>query len=324
MSELLSLGELLIDFTPMGQSETGVALFGRNPGGAPANVAVQATRLGVSAGFVGKVGDDMFGRFLKDTLEQNGIDTKNLILDRAHATTLAFVALTDAGDRSFSFYRNPGADTQLRFDEVDLAQIDSCRLLCYGSLLMTTEPSRSTVRELVAYAKKAGKLLAYDPNWRPPLWADQEEGVRRMAEGAAFCDIIKISEEELQLITGTDELEAGARAMLDMGPALVVVTRGPDGCNLYTREFSFASHTYDTQVKDTTGSGDSFFGAFLARVVQSGKAPADLTEQELRDFADFANAAGAVCATKNGAIPALPDAAQVEACRKNIPLLVRS
>lgn len=323
MPELLSLGELLIDFTPMGRTADGLSLFGRNPGGAPANVAVQAARLGTSAGFIGKVGRDMFGTFLKSTLEQNGVDVQNLILDDKFSTTLAFVALSETGDRSFSFYRNPGADTQLLFDEIDLTQIDGCRLLCYGSLLMTNEPSRSTVKKLVAYAKEAGKLLAYDPNWRPPLWESREEAIRRMTEGVALCDIIKISEEELALLTQGATAEQGAKELLSAGPSVVVVTKGPDGCSVYTKCFSFDAPTYDTPVKDTTGSGDSFFGAFLSRVIGSRKALDALTEAELRAFADFANAAGAVCATKNGAIPALPTPEEIDRYKRETPLLIR-
>lgn len=322
MPQLLSLGELLIDFTPSGTSPNGQMLFARNPGGAPANVAVQAARLGVSAGFIGKVGNDFFGQFLQQVLMENEIDTTNLMLDDAWATTLAFVALTPAGDRSFSFYRDPGADTQLSYEEVDLAAIDGCALLCYGSLLMTNEPSRSAVERLTAYAKQAGKLLAYDPNWRPPLWKNQEAGIAAMKKGVAWCDVMKISEEELSLISGTQEEAAGAKALLAMGPSLIIVTKGPGGCTLYTQNFTVDSPTYDTQVRDTTGSGDSFFGAFLARLIESGKHPSTLDQEELQAFADFANASGAVCAQSPGAIPALPNREQIAACQAEVPRLV--
>lgn len=322
MAQLLSMGELLIDFTPVGQTEDGRLLFARNPGGAPANVAVQAQRAGVSAGFLGRVGQDMFGDFLVKTLQDCGIETAGLSQDPDHATTLAFVQLNDQGDRDFSFYRNPGADTRLAFEGVDLSLLDQCSLLCFGSLLLTAEPSRSAVEQLVAYAKEQGKITAYDPNWRPPLWKGREdEGVRRMKSLIPLADIMKVSDEELALITGEGDLAAGAKALLDQGVSLVVVTQGPKGCTVFTPGFSFAQPTYDTPVKDTTGSGDSFFGALLAQVILSGKKPGDLSQQELSAFVDFANAAGSTCATKTGAIPAMPTTAEIEACQQNVPLL---
>lgn len=323
MAELLSMGELLIDFTPTGQTEDGRLLFARNPGGAPANVAVQAVRAGVSAGFLGKVGKDMFGDFLVKTLEDCGVETAGLLQDKEHATTLAFVQLNDRGDRDFSFYRNPGADTRLSFDETDLSLIDSCKLLCFGSLLLTAEPSRSAAERIVDYAKRKEKITAYDPNWRPPLWKDRQEGIERMKSLIPKADIMKVSEEELELLTGEARPEDGAKVLLKQGVSLVAVTLGPAGCAVFTREFSLRKHTYDTKVKDTTGSGDSFFGAFLAKIIQSGKRPAELSEQELSEFIDFANAAGAMCAAKTGAIPAMPDREEIEACRREVPLLER-
>ncbi len=322
MADIVSMGELLIDFTPVGTTEDGRLLFARNPGGAPANVAVQAKRAGVSAGFLGRVGQDMFGNFLVSTLRDCGVEIQGLSQDPDYATTLAFVQLNDQGDRDFSFYRNPGADTRLSFADVDLSLIDSCKLLCFGSLLMTAEPSRSAVEQLVDYARKQGKITAYDPNWRPPLWKGrEEEGVRRMQSLIPKADIMKVSDEELSLLTGKDRVEQGAWALLEQGVSLVVVTMGPKGCRAYTPGNTLEKPTYDTQVKDTTGSGDSFFGALLAKIVLSGKRPAQLSQEELADFVDFANAAGAVCATKTGAIPALPETAAIEACRKTIPLL---
>lgn len=321
MAQLLSMGELLIDFTPTGTTEDGRMLFARNPGGAPANVAVQALRVGVSAGFLGRVGKDMFGDFLVGTLEDCGVETQGLTQDPDYATTLAFVQLNDQGDRDFSFYRNPGADTRLVAGEKEKALVDQCGLLCFGSLLLTAEPSRSAVRELVAYAKSKGKITAYDPNWRPPLWPSVEEGVERMRSLIGLADIMKVSDEELALLTGEPDLEAGARQLLGQGVSIVVVTMGAKGCGVFTSGYTLRKNTYDTKVKDTTGSGDSFFGALLAQVVKSGKKPEDLTEGELAEFVDFANAAGATCATKMGAIPALPDTEAIEACRMTVGLL---
>ncbi len=321
MAELLSMGELLIDFTPMGETEDDRLLFARNPGGAPANVAVQALRAGVSSGFLGRVGKDMFGDFLVSTLKDCGVETAGLSQDPAFATTLAFVQLNERGDRDFSFYRNPGADTRLSFEAVNLSLLDECKLLCFGSLLLTAEPSRSAVEKLVDYARSHGKITAYDPNWRPPLWADKAEGAARMRSLIGKADIMKVSDEELALLTEQQDLASGANALLEQGVSLVVVTQGPKGCTVFTREFSLQKNTYDTKVVDTTGSGDSFFGALLAKIIQSGKRPEALSRKELADFVDFANAAGAVCATKTGAIPALPRTEEIEACRREVPLL---
>lgn len=320
MADILSMGELLIDFTPVGETEDGRLLFARNPGGAPANLAVQAVRAGISAGFLGCVGNDMFGAFLRDTLVGCGVDTAGLSLEE-EATSLAFVQLSASGDRDFSFYRSPGADTRLDFQRTNLSLIENCKMLCFGSLLLTAEPARSSVPKLVDYAKSRGKLTAYDPNWRPPLWKDQAVGITCMKGLVSKADIMKVSEEELALLTEKSNLAEGAACLLEQGPSVIAVTLGPKGCALFTKEFSLEMPTYDTQVKDTTGSGDSFFGALLTKVVQSGKAPAQLTKEELQEYVDFANAAGAMCATKTGGIPALPALEAIETCRKTVPLL---
>lgn len=322
MSQLLSMGELLIDFTPTGKTPDGRLLFARNPGGAPANVAVQARRVGVTSGFLGRVGKDMFGDFLAATLRDCGVDTAGLSQDETAATTLAFVQLSENGDRDFSFYRDPGADTQLRFEAVDLSLVERCDLLCFGSLLLTNDPSRTAVQKIVAHARALGKITAYDPNWRAPLWPSREEGVRQMRSLIPYADVMKVSDGELTLLTGQENLEDGARALLEQGVSLVVVTLGAKGCAVFSKSFLVRRYTYDTKVVDTTASGDSFFGAFLSKIILSGKRPAELTETELADFIDFANAAGAVCASRQGAIPALPTTEEILRCRENVPPLV--
>ncbi len=318
MAKLLSVGELLIDFTPAGATEEGSLLFSRNPGGAPANVAVQACRAGVSAGFLGCVGDDMFGRFLRDTLDECGVETRGLRLEPDFSTSLAFVQLNEKGDRDFSFYRNPGADTRLELSKIDMGLVDECDLLCFGSLLLTAEPSRSAVPALVDHARAKGKITAYDPNWRPPLWPSRQAGVEAMKSLLPKADIVKVSGEELQLLTKEEHRPTGAKALLSQGVSLVVVTLGPEGCQVFTESFSFQKPAFDVRVMDTTGSGDSFFGAFLAELIRSGKRPDELSQSELEEFADFANAAGSVCAGKAGAIPALPDREAIESCRRTV------
>ena len=316
------MGELLIDFTPAGATQDGRLLFAQNPGGAPANVAVQACRAGVSAGFLGRVGQDPFGDYLARTLSACGVDTRGLSQDPDYATTLAFVQLSPEGDRTFSFYRNPGADTRLDFSQVDPSLLEGCRMLCFGSLLMTAEPSRSTVGQVAALARQRGILTAYDPNWRQPLWKGrEEEGVEQMRSLVPLADVMKVSGEELALLTGKDRLEEGAWSLLEQGVSLVVATLGARGCKAFAPGISLEKPTYDTHVVDTTGSGDSFFGALLAKLIQSGKRPDRLSPEELGDFLDFANAAGSTCAAKAGAIPAMPTSAEIEACRRSVPLL---
>ena len=192
MADFYALGELLIDFTPAGKTPAGIPIFEQNPGGAPANVAVQAARLGVSAGFIGKVGQDMFGTFLRDTLVKQNVDVENLHFSKDTATSLAFVQLSESGDRDFSFYRNPGADTQITFDEVNKDALANAKVLCFGSLLLTAEPGRTAVPQIVSYAREHGAITAYDPNWRAPLWPNAEVGIHAMksllplADGALY------------------------------------------------------------------------------------------------------------------------------------------
>jgi fructokinase len=322
MSDVLSLGELLIDFSPAGFSANQNTLFEQNPGGAPANVAVQLARLGISSAFVGKVGNDEFGKFLKRTLDSYGVITTGLKLDDREATTLAFVQLSSTGDRSFSFYRNPGADTQLCENEIDFREIDQCRLVHFGSLLFTNEPSRSTVLKVLAYAKKKGKIISYDPNWRPMLWKSAEVCLREMRSGIKYYNIIKVSDEELFLITDCNSIDAGTQKLLAMGAEIVAVTFGARGCCIATAEGIVFRPAYDIDVVDTTGAGDSFFAAFLYKILSGGKPLRDFSLEELAEFAEFSNASGAVCASKTGAIPAMPSLAQIQYCVCNVPPLL--
>ena len=322
MAKFYSLGEMLIDFTPAGKTAAGIPMFEQNPGGAPANVAVQAARLGVPTGFIGKVGNDMFGTFLKQTLTDNGVDTANMLLSDDTATSLAFVQLSETGDRDFSFYRNPGADTQIRFEEVKKEDLDGAKVLCFGSLLLTAEPAKTAVPQIVSYAREHGVITAYDPNWRQPLWPDDETGIKAMKSLLPFADVVKAADEELEMLTGCGDIEEGAKALFALGVKVVVVTRGAKGCVVCAKDGTCALPTYDTKVVDTTGSGDSFFGAFLTKLMETEKPVGELTLDELRAAAAYGNAAGSMCATKKGAIPALPDCAAIADCMANVPLLI--
>ena len=325
MADILTLGELLVDFTPV-QVEGYPLLYSPNPGGAPANVAVQLARLGVRAGFVGKVGRDGFGRMLKDCLTEHQVEVSALVMDPRYSTTLAFVQLDAKGDRSFTFCRKPGADTQLELDEVDPGEIERCSILHFGSLSLTGDPSRTTALTLVRRARDAGKLISYDPNWRPPLWDSEEEGIRWMREGLSLCDICKVSEEELEMLTGRAGLESGLEALGEMGVHTAVATLGAAGCAFLSGGRLVRVPTYDTEVVDTTGSGDSFWGAFLYGLYTAGcssrAALEQLTEQQLETICRFANGAGSLTASRPGGIPALGDKAEIEHCMQAFPLLL--
>lgn len=319
MCDFLSLGELLIDFTPSNLSTEDKYLLERNPGGAPANVAVQLSLLGISSGFIGKVGNDAFGRFLKSTLDSFNVSTAGLILDDNFLTTLAFVHLNESGDRSFSFYRKPGADTQLRYQEIDFNLINNCKMLHFGSLSLTDEPLKTTTIRILEYAKSKGKIISYDPNWRPPLWRSKEDGVEGMKLGLKYCDIIKVSDEELVMITGCNDNREGINRLLDMGIQVVLVTLGPNGCYVGNKDRIEHLNTYDVHIVDTTGSGDSFLGSFLYNIISCYKPLNEISYSELIKFADFSNAAGALCASKTGSIPSLPNINEIHNCIKHIP-----
>ncbi len=324
MADILTMGELLVDFSPV-HVEGYSLLYSPNPGGAPANVAVQLSRLGVSAGFVGKVGDDGFGKMLKKCLVDNGVEVKGLVEDRRFSTTLAFVQLDEKGDRSFTFCRKPGADTQLTLDEVQPGVVEDCSILHFGSLSLTTDPGRTTALTLVQTAREMGKLISYDPNWRPPLWDSAEEGIRWMREGLRLCDLCKVSEEELAMLTGKEGLEEGLRTLLYMGPAAAVVTLGPKGCAFMLGDSLVQVPTFDTKVVDTTGSGDSFWGAFLYGLYTHGcrsrEALLAVKAEDMMEYCRFANGAGSFCASRPGGIPALGNREEITDCMARYPVL---
>ena len=305
MPDIMAIGEMLVDFTSV-TAEDGSIYYKQNPGGAPANVAVMASKLGISSGFIGKLGNDMFGHYLKDTLENENVDAKGVIFDKEHSTTLAFVRKSEDGDRSFVFYRQNGADLNLSFSEVKLKLIDECKLLHFGSLLLTSEPSKSAVINTVEYAKQQGKIITYDPNWREQLWESREEAVKTMKSVLGYVDIIKVSEQELQIITDCATLLPSIAKILNSGVRVLCITQGAKGCIIATRHGIERLPAFKTETVDTLGSGDSFFGAFISRLVLSGKSLDEIVMDDLREFAVYGNACGALSSSKVGAIPAMP------------------
>lgn len=309
---VIALGEALIDFTESGRSADGGRLFEQNPGGAPANVVCAVARLGGRAAFLGKVGEDMHGRFLRDTLAGEGVDVSGMLLDRGVFTTLAFVALGEKGERSFSFARKPGADTCLKPEEVPAALLERGALLHVGSLSLTDEPARAATLRAVSMARELGLTVSYDPNYRASLWDDVETAKAQMRSLVPLCDVVKISDEETGLLTGEDEPRKAAEKLLGQGPSCVAVTLGGDGALVATREGCREVKGFPAQAVDTTGAGDAFWGAFLTKLTHSGKRPCELTLDEAAGFARFANAAASLCVGRRGAIPAMPRLNEVE------------
>ncbi len=314
MTDIVALGELLIDFTPGGENSQGIALFARNPGGAPANVLAMAAKLGASAALIGKVGDDAFGAYLKGVLEGSGIDSNALVMDAAVPTTLAFVQLDSRGERSFSFYRKPGADMMLSADDVDKKLIEGCKIFHFGSVSMTDEPVRSATLEAAAYAREKGRIVSFDPNYRPLLWSDEQRAREQMLRGVKLCHILKVSHEEMTLLTGETSLEAGAEKLVALGPVLVLVSLGEEGAFYRCGGKSGLLPAYTVDTVDTTGAGDAFVGAMLWQL--KDKSLGDIESMELESLVAFANAAGGLTTTKFGAIPALPELEEVENCMK--------
>lgn len=321
MFDVVALGELLIDFTPAGISDAGNVLFERNPGGAPANVLAAVSKLGGKSAFIGMVGKDQFGHFLKEVLESNAIDASGLKFSDKADTTLAFVHLDEKGDRSFSFYRRPGADTMLTKADLELEVIKNAKIFHFGSLSMTGEPARSATLKAVRYAKESGALISYDPNWRPPLWENDDAAKEGMALGLQYADILKISEVELAFLTGQTDLDKGSKMLFDMGIKLVVVTLGAKGCYYRCAAGTGQLDTYDTKVADTTGAGDSFMGALLYHLSGFKGTLDTMSRPVLEKIIDFSNAVGALCAAKKGAIPAMPSMEEVRYCINSIPKL---
>jgi len=311
--DVTALGEYLIDFTPAGEND-GIPLYAQNPGGAPVNVLVSGSRLGLKTAFIGKVGRDGFGAFLHKVLIENKVDDRGLRFSEDIHTTLAFVQLTEGGERSFSFYRNPGADIELREDELDLALIRDSRIFHVGSLSLTDEPSRTATKKALDTAKEAGCIISYDPNYRAPLWKSEQEAVEKMLSLMPYADILKLSEEELELLTGTIDPEEGSRILYEKYQiTLICVTLGAKGVFFRQGKKWGLVPGFKTKVADTNGAGDSFLGAIHYKLC--GKSRDELEKMETRDLLEvmrFANAAGALATTKHGAIPAIATLEEVE------------
>ena len=308
MIDVTALGELLIDFTMISADGEGYPTMAAHPGGAPANFLAALAKYGKRTALLGKVGTDKFGRLLKGTLEGAGIETRGLVAADDVFTTLAFVTLDASGDLEFSFSRKPGADTCIRFEELDLSLIDEARAFHFGTLSLTDEPARSTTQQAVAYAKAHGKLITYDPNLRKPLWKDLDEAKTQMLWGLQHADVVKISDEEVEFLFGLNPQDGAAHILKEFGVKLVFVTCGPDGCFFKNAQASGqVPGMSGIRVVDTTGAGDIFGGSAVYRLLETGKAPEALEEKELREIVSFACTAAGLSTTKHGGIQSVPD-----------------
>lgn len=307
MTDLVALGELLIDFTPTGISDRGNLCFEENPGGAPANVLASMAKLDKKCAYIGMVGNDQFGIFLRDVLRKNDIDVTGLKFSRTANTTLAFVHLDSKGERSFVFYRNPGADMMLTSDDIDYNLIKQAKIFHFGSISMTNEPSRSATLTAVKFAKKNNLIISYDPNYRPLLWPSKEQAVTIMKSGLKFTDIVKVSEEELELLTGTNDLVNGSSILYEMGIRIALITLGSKGCFYRYPGGTGTVSAFNVQAIDTNGAGDAFLGGVLYWLSDlSINEIEKIDRNEFQRIIRFANAMGALTTTKQGAIPALP------------------
>lgn len=310
--DVTALGELLIDFTPQAKSEAGMNVFEQNPGGAPGNALAAVNKLGGKTAFIGKVGKDMHGEFMVKTLENAGIETKGIIVDENVFTTLAFVSLSETGEREFSFARKPGADTCLTKDEVNVDLIKESSIFHVGSLSLTDEPVKSATIFALEEAKKAGCIMSYDPNYRAMLWPSKESAIAGMRSVVDFMDVMKISDEETALLTDIEDPKGAAEALIAKGLKIVAVTLGKDGAYIATKEGGAVVPGFSSKVVDTTGAGDSFWGGFLSQLIKCGKKPEDVTLEEAKTFARFGNAVASLCVEKRGGIPGMPTLEEVQ------------
>ena len=310
--DVTALGELLIDFTDNGKSAQGNTLFEANPGGAPCNVLAMLNKCGHPTAVIGKVGKDIFGLKLKSTLEEVGINTSNLIVDENARTTLAFVQTFEDGDRDFSFFRNPGADMLLTAQEVDEELIKDSRIFHFGTLSMTHDGVREATKRAIAVAKESGAVISFDPNLRPPLWNSLEDAKVQVAYGLGQCDVLKISDNEIQWFTGEEDFDAGiAKLRKEYDIPLILLSMGRDGSRAYYKDLKVEAAPFlQESTIETTGAGDTFGGSCLHYILKYGLD--DLDESRLKEMLTFANAAASIVTTRKGALRVMPEIEEVE------------
>ena len=307
MIDVVALGELLIDFAAKSTDKKGYPTMVANPGGAPGNFLAALNAYGRKTAFLGKVGNDAFGHLLLGTLEEAGIETKGIMVDGSVFTTLAFVTFDENGDRSFSFARKPGADTQLTWEEIDKSLIDDARVFHFGTLSLTDEPVRTATQKAVAYAREKGKLITCDPNLRKPLWPSEDAAREQMLWSIRQADVVKISDNEVEFLWNCTPEEGADKLLKEFGVSLAMVTLGPDGCLLKTKNASFLASCPKVHPIDTTGAGDIFGGSALSRLLELEKSIDALTDEDLAYIGRFAATAASLSTEVSGGIPSIPE-----------------
>ena len=309
--DVTALGELLIDFTENGVSGHGNPLFEANPGGAPCNVLAMLTKLGHKTAFIGKVGDDFFGKQLKEAIEEVGIDSTGLCMDKEIHTTLAMVHTYPDGDRDFSFYRNPGADMMLKESEVKEELIKESKLFHFGTLSMTHEDVRKATKKAIQIAEDAGNIISFDPNLREPLWNSLDEAKEQILYGLSHCHILKISDNEIQWLTGQEDYTDGVKWILERYQIpLILVSMGKEGSRAYYGGKMVEVKPFiQKNTIETTGAGDTFCGCVLHYICEHGLE--NLTEENLLEMLQFANAAASIITTRKGALRVMPEEKEI-------------
>lgn len=316
--DVCALGELLIDFTENGISSQGNPIMEANPGGAPCNVLAMLCKQGYNTAFIGKIGDDIFGRQLRKTVEDIGINTEGLITDRSVNTTLAFVHTLDGGDREFSFYRNPGADMMLSESDVNEKIIAESRVFHYGSLSMTNKMCESATKKAVAAAERYGALVSFDPNLRENLWDNLETAREKIEYGLSHCDILKISDNEIQWLTDESDFEIAVQEIRKKytNISLLLLSLGRNGSRAYSKSGYASVPIAAANTIETTGAGDTFCGAVLGKILEYGMR--DFSDSELKDMLVFANAAAGIVTERKGALKVMPTMSEIaEMIRRN-------
>ena len=310
--DVVALGELLIDFTENGESTQGNPLLEANPGGAPCNVLAMLNNLGKKTAFIGKVGKDSFGDMLTEAVKESGTDVTNLVKDEKVHTTLAFVHTLPGGDREFSFYRNPGADMMLTKDEVMEDIIKAGRIFHFGTLSSTHEGVREATRYAIDVAKENGLLISFDPNLREPLWDSLEDARKEIEYGLSKCDILKISDNEMEFMTGTTDYTKGVEILRESyNISLIFVTLGKEGSRAYYKDMVVEVKPFLQEgTIETTGAGDTFEGCSLDYILDHGLD--NLTEENLKELLTFSNAGASIITTRKGALRVMPTVDEIE------------
>lgn len=308
--DVVALGELLIDFTENGISTQGNPIFEANPGGAPCNVLAMLQKLGKKTAFIGKVGNDIFGKQLTDVVKSTGIDVTNLVTDSKVPTTLAFVHTLAGGDREFSFVRDPGADMMLRKDEIDEEILRSAKIFHFGTLSSTHEGVREATRFAIDIAKESGALISFDPNLRPPLWNSLEDARREIEYGLEKCDILKISDNEIEFMTGLTDYDKAVKGLMEKyNIKLAFATLGKKGSRAYYNDLKAECGVFKVDTIETTGAGDTFCGSALNYILEHDIN--SLAENDLKELLTFANGAASLITTRRGALKVMPEKEEI-------------